>query len=200
MCYSRSVVIDHLQRHRGNAALGFMYFNYKQHRDQSVHMLLSSLLKQLYDTLPEVFVDTEGLYELHQRHCTSPKREELEEVLRTGITRCHEAYFVLDALDEYLENFSEQAIGELLSVLQGLGGKIKLMVTSRVLGGMESIFEQIQAERLEICPVEDDLRRYIRARIERDFQARPTEDLSEELVQKVVEIAKDQYVLFLRAT
>jgi hypothetical protein len=97
-------------------------------------------------------------------------------------------------LDEYLENFSDQAIRELLKIFQGLGSNVKLMVTSRVLGGMEGIFKQIQAERLEICAKDEDLQRYVQARIKHDFAIRLKEDLSDKLLQKVKEAANGQYV------
>jgi hypothetical protein len=174
--------------------LGFIYFNYKQQKDQSVHILLASLLRHLYETSPGAFVDAEELHTRHKKYRTSPKREEIEEVLRNGIARCHEAYIILDALDEYLENFSERAIRELLNAFQGLGSNVKLMVTSRVLGTMEGIFKQIQAERLEICAKDQDLQMYVQARIERDFAVSLTEDLSEKVVQKVKEAASSQYV------
>jgi hypothetical protein len=119
--------------------LGFIYFNYKRQKEQSMHILLASLLRQFYETSLEAFVDAEGLHTRHKKHSTSPKREEIEEVLRNGIARCHEAYIILDALDEYLESFSDRAIRELLNVIQGLGSNIKLMVTSRVLGAMEGL-------------------------------------------------------------
>lgn len=159
-----------------------------------MHILLASLLRQLYETSPEAFVDAEGLHTRHKKHRTSPKRGEIEEVLRNGIARCSEAYIILDALDEYLENFSDRAIRELLNVIQGLGGNIKLMVTSRVLGAMERIFKEIQAERLEICAKDEDLQRYVRTRIEHDFSIPLKEDLSEQLVQKVKETANGRYV------
>jgi hypothetical protein len=174
--------------------LGFIYFNYKRQKEQSVHILLASLSRQLYETSPEAFADAEALHARHKKHRTSPKREEIEEVLRNGIARCHEAYIILDALDEYLENFSDRAIRELLNVIQGLGSNVKLMVTSRVLGAMEGIFKEIQAERLEICAKDEDLQRYVQARIEHDFAVPLKEDLSEQLVQKVKETANGRYV------
>jgi archaellum biogenesis ATPase FlaH len=111
-----------------------------------VHLLLASILRQLYETSPGVFVDTESLHARHEKHRTSPKCEEIEEVLRNSIAKCHKAYIILDALDKYIENFSNRAIRELLNVLQGLGRNVKLMVTSRVLGAMERIFKQIHAK------------------------------------------------------
>jgi hypothetical protein len=163
-----------------------------------VHLLLASLLRQLYETSPEAFVDTESLHTHHKKHRTSPKREEIEEVLRHGIARCHEAYIILDALDEYIENFSDRAIRELLNVFQGLGRNVKLMVTSRVLGMMEGIFKQMQAERLEIRAKDEDLERYIKARIEHDFAVRLKDDLSEKLVRKIKETVNGRYVQLLR--
>ena len=72
-------------------------------------------------------------------------------------------------MDEDIENFSDRVIRELLNVFQGLGRNVELMVTSRVLGAMEGIFKQIQAERLEIHAKDKDLEKYIQARIEYDF-------------------------------
>jgi hypothetical protein len=159
-----------------------------------MQILLASLLRQLYRTSPEVFVDTEDLHTRHKKHNTSPQRKEIEEVLRNGIARCPEVYIILDALDEYLQNFSDGAIRELLNVFRGLGSNVKLMVTSRVLGAMEGIFEEFRAGRLEICAKEEDLQRYIQVRIKRDVTCSPNEDLSAKIVQKVKDASNGQYV------
>ena len=129
------------------------------------------------------------------RQKIAPTDEEVQQALRAGLAKCHEAYIILDALDEYLANFSDDAIRDLLTPLLSLGNHVKLMVTSRVLGGMEGIFKRIGAIRQEICARDDDMQRYIENRISKELPF--AVDLSGVIVEKVTEAAKSRCVCFL---
>lgn len=190
-------MVNYLQNQGDGATIGYIYFNYKRQKEQTIHILLACLLRQLYETSSEASVDVESLYNRHAQHRSPHKREEVEEALRNGIASCREAFIVVDALDEYLEDFSDQAIRELLTVLLTLGSNIKLMVTSRVLGGMEGIFADLQTERLEIRATDEDLERYVKTRIESEpsFAKRLMGDLPDKIVQKIKEIAQGRYVV-----
>jgi hypothetical protein len=90
-------------------------------------------------------------------------------------------------LDEYLANFSNESIEELFTLLLSLGGNVKLMVTSRVLGAMEGIFRKLEAIRHEICARNEDMERYVEDRIVKELPF--AADLSALIVEKVTQAA-----------
>jgi hypothetical protein len=195
----RSVVVNHLQnRGHGHAPVGFIYFHYKRQKDQTqtVSGVLSSLLRQIFEARAEVADIVGDLYERHEQLNRRPTDREVEDTLCASIAKCRGSYIILDALDEYLEDYSQAAIRTLLAVLLSLGGNIKLMVTSRNLDGMDRIFEDVRAKHLEIRATVEDLQRYVQDRIvaQYAFRERMKGDLALSLVEKVAETARGRYV------
>jgi hypothetical protein len=186
-------VINYLRRRdNGRAAVGIIYFDYKRQKEQTVRVVLASLLRQIFETQLEASVVIEDFYTRCSAQKISATEADVQEALRTGISKCREAYIVLDALDEYLANFSNEAIEDLLSLLLSLGDNVKLMVTSRVLGAMEGIFRNLGAIRHEICARNEDMEIYVQDRIAKELPF--AADLSGLIVEKVTQAAGSRYV------
>jgi hypothetical protein len=186
-------VINYLRRQDdGRAAVGIIYFDYKRQKEQTIQVVLASLSRQIFETQLEASVVIDDFYTRCSTQKISPTEADVQEALRAGISKCHKAYIVLDALDEYLANFSNEAIQDLLALLLSLGDNVKLMVTSRVLGAMEGIFRTLEAIRLEICAINEDMERYVEDRIAKELPF--AADLSGLIVEKVTQAAGSRYV------
>jgi hypothetical protein len=186
-------VINYLRtRDNGRAAVGIIYFDYKRQKEQTIRVVLASLLRQIFETQLEAFVVIEDFYTRWSARKIPPSAVDVQEALRTSISKCHEAYIVLDALDEYLANFSHEAIEHLLALLLSLGNNVKLMVTSRVLGAMEGIFRKLEAIRHEIFARNEDMETYVEDRIAKELPF--AADLSGLIVEKVMQAAGSRYV------
>jgi len=186
-------VINYLRiRDNGRAAVGIIYFDYKRQKEQIIRVVLASLLRQIFETQMEASVVIEDFYTRWSARNTPPTEADVQEALRAGISKCHEAYIVLDALDEYLTTFSNEAIENLLARLLSLGDNVKLMVTSRVLGAMEGIFWKLEAIRLEIFARNEDMGIYVEDRIAKELPF--AADLSGLIIEKVMQAAGSRYV------
>ena len=191
---SRSTVIEHL--HDNDSCIAFVYFNYKRQQDQTLSALLASLLRQLFETRQEVKDIIKALYERYSGRMKRPTLEDIKSALRASIDKCGEAYFILDALDEYLEDYNPEQIQELHEVLLSLHDKVRVLATSRVLGGMEMVFDKLQAIRLEILATPEDVRRYVEHRVRQQpaFAKRLKGDLVQLLIEKVAACANGRCV------
>jgi hypothetical protein len=196
-------VVNHLQNYDGNAhvPVGFVYFHYKRQKDetQKIPGVLATVLRQLFETRPEVADVVGQLYERHEKRKSRPTDQEVRDALCASVAKCQGAFIIVDALDEYLEDYSQEGIQTLLAALLSIGNSVRLMVTSRILAGMERVFEDFGAKRLEILATDGDIRDYLWCRIavEPALRARLKTDLAQLLVERVTEAAQERCVRFL---
>ena len=157
-------------------------------------IILASLLRQLFEARTEASAVIESFYDDHAKKI-HPMEKEIIETLSASIAECRETYIVIDALDEYIAN-SDKAIENLLRTFLSLGDRVKLMITSRFLGGINAICEKLGGKQWELHGREDDIRRYVEARIDRDISFAQCH--SELIVEKVLQASIGRYVLLVR--
>jgi len=161
-------VIDHLQsifKSDGTAIL-WIYCNYKEKSDQTSANLIGALLNQLILCRGTVSDNVRSLYEEHRRRNTRPAYNHVLKVLQSEVGSYSKTFIVVDALDECPEDSGIRR--DLLNGLRSLIGNVNLMITSRPLPAIEREFDG--KTRLDIHATREDVGRYVRDRIGREYR------------------------------
>jgi hypothetical protein len=98
-----SIVIDdilHRTREHRNAAVAWIYCNFREVHDQGVNSLLATILKQLSQILSELPNSVHELYKNHTEKRTSPSVKELSTTLQSVALLYSRIFLFVDALDE----------------------------------------------------------------------------------------------------
>jgi hypothetical protein len=167
-----------------------LFCNYNERVIQTAEDLLASLVHQL--SLRRLFVNEElkSLYRFHIRRQTRPNLSEWSNLLQSELRLYRRVVFVIDALDECAETNGVR--DDFLVALKRLQPSVHLLVTSRPLPALEMEFEK--EEHIEILASDDDIRRYIDKRIDREsrllrqIQADPP--LRETIITNILSAAK----------
>ena len=104
-------------------------------------------------------IELTASYEAHGSGATRPSHAECTQLLRTVASRCAKVFLVIDAFDEYPEEYRHQLVEE----LQNLEPKVNMMITSRDLPTIER--QLSEAARLDVQARNDDILGYLRGRI-----------------------------------
>jgi hypothetical protein len=182
-------VVNHLEtifKKDKNIAITYIYCNYKEQTEQTVFNLVANLLKQIIQANGVIPEDIKSLYDYHYTRETLPSLNELMSALTVEVAQKSTAFILVDAFDECPERGGVR--GDLLRALQSLSGmhNVKLLVTSRDLPSIAEDFRG--AERLDICADDEDIKRYVKFRIDR--APRHLKDLQELVTAKIVANAK----------
>ena len=181
--------MDHLTQsfEHTDVGIAYIYCNYKEKSGQSTVNLISSLLQQLVESRSAIPDEIKRLYRHHQKKGTRLAIDECSQLLRSEVRRFSTVYFIIDALDECLEERRQILLDE----LRKLRDYVKLLVTSRHIPTIERYFEP--EKHLEIRASDEDIQNYLRFRIanstrlERHVTKYP--NLLEEIIAKIVEKA-----------
>ena len=154
----RSYVINHLQGIIDGKAtrLAYFYLSYKDVEKQEISNLLSSLVCQL--ALSEPVLSPE-LIEAHRSGVTRLSHAECTQLLRSTVSRSTKIFLIIDAFDEYPEEYR----GQLLADLHDLKPGFNMLITSRDLPTIER--QLSEAVRLDVQASSDDILQYLRERI-----------------------------------
>jgi hypothetical protein len=161
-----AIAIEHLCRTaQADVGLAYLFCNYKSQADQSIHGLLSALLKQLVQSRIDIAAPVTHLYDHHSKHKSRPSLDEIFAALSTICSNHASVYFVVDALDECSDQDSTRS--RLVEKLRDLQTKtnVRLLFTSRFL---PEITEKFQSDTiLEIRASEEDVKRFVAGQIPR---------------------------------
>jgi Cdc6-like AAA superfamily ATPase len=197
-----AAVVHHLEQLfcQDDVAVLYIYYDYKDHFNQTDQKLFASLAKQSVSQHRDLPDDAKRLYSACKRGETSPSCEQCLELLASSITHFRRTFIVLDALDEHLstgENgYSPQIpiLYELNKVQREVPEGCTMLITSREI---YSIQEQLcDFTRLDIRANDEDIRSYVNSRIQDDQkfrfakEIRADPDLAEEMVRKLAEKAQ----------
>ncbi|KAK6336186.1 hypothetical protein TWF696_001749 [Orbilia brochopaga] len=125
-----SLVIDHLRentRHK-QAAITYLYCNYKKYKEQSAIDLLSALLKQFVQGLSAIPDSVRTLYEKHGQTRSRSSIDEIVATIQSAANCYSETFIIVDALDEC----PDEHRNPLIATLKRLRApSVKLMITTR---------------------------------------------------------------------
>lgn len=187
---NRSIVINYLQMvfGGGNVAIACIYCNYKEQTTQTVSELIASLLKQLVQDRRGTPDNIKTLYKKHP--VSRPKLDDFIKALKSEIGTYSRMFIVVDALDECPESIREDLVKALASL--GSAVNLNLVVTSRPLPSIQQLF--LYAKRVDVCANNEDVRKYIQARISCEPQLlrhiKTVPALRDSIVDKIIANAK----------
>lgn len=156
-----SVIIDHLDQafpRSCNVGIAYLYLNHNQAKDQEYLALLTSLLKQLAQSLPAL---PEKVKELYQKHYprSLPKSNEIRGALVAVASQCSRVFIVIDALSEGRLAWKKLQC-EVFNLQEKYGANI--LATSRPNQEIASGFEvRVGGAVLEIETPQADVERFL---------------------------------------
>ncbi|KAJ7444171.1 ankyrin repeat domain-containing protein [Mycena latifolia] len=189
-----SLVVNHLEAQARNSDIGLacIYLNHKETESQTITNLLGALAAQLMlgKHIPPL---VHSLYEHHLARRTRPNIDEFHKALDLAVALYPKVYFIVDALDEYPENYRHR----FLKYLGTLGPKVNIMMTSRPHINLDSQLPNLKT--IEIRATEDDIHKYVdaqiqnSARLSKHIHTRP--ELCNEIQAKIGDNAKGMFLL-----
>ncbi|KAJ7483667.1 ankyrin repeat domain-containing protein [Mycena latifolia] len=189
-----SLVVHHLETRARTTDIGLacIYLNHKETETQTITNLLGGLWRQLMLGKP-ISATVQNLYYYHHERQTRPQLEEVCKALESAVAQYSKVFIVIDALDEYPENYRHR----FLKYLGTLGPTVNIMMTSRPHINLDSQFPNLKT--IEICATEDDIQKYVdaqiqdSARLSKHIHTRP--ELCNEIQAKIGENAKGMFLL-----
>ncbi|CVL06697.1 uncharacterized protein FMAN_11824 [Fusarium mangiferae] len=152
-----SIVIQHLENffdNDGNTGIAYHYCGLRHRDNETVNLVLSSILKQLaqcQESLPDAM---STLYGMHKKKDTRPSVKEIKRTLNTVSCLTSRTFIVIDGLDEC------HVWRELMTELRGLQG-VNILVTSRVIPDICNDKQLEGSTVLQIHAREADVRKYL---------------------------------------
>ena len=123
------------------------------------------MLQQLVIQNCTVLTDIKSIYTRHARCGTRPSLSETARLLRSQVEKFDKVFVVVDALDECPQQ--DQTRSSFLAEIRGLLPKVNLMVTSRNIPSIESMFKHDPC--LEIRAQEQDVESFVKSQmVQRD--------------------------------
>ncbi|KAJ7483613.1 ankyrin repeat domain-containing protein [Mycena latifolia] len=189
-----SLVVNHLeaQARNSDSGLACIYLNHKETETQTITNLLGALAAQLM-LGKHIPPPVHSLYEHHLDRRTRPNIDEFHKALGLAVALHPKVYLIIDALDEYPENYRHR----FLKYLGTLGPKVNIMMTSRPHINVDSQFPNLKT--IEICATEDDIHKYVDTQIQNSVRlskhicTRP--ELCNEIQATIGENAKGMFLL-----
>ncbi|KAF4633985.1 hypothetical protein G7Y89_g4134 [Cudoniella acicularis] len=159
-----SAVVENLHRRfQGDLSVGiaYLYCNFRRQNKQKAEDLLSSLLKQLAQSLPSLPDSLESLYNIHKVNRTRPSLYEISSTLQSVALMYSRVFIIVDALDEC--QVSDGCRANILSEIFSLKAKCNanIFTTSRIIPEIVNKFEG--SVRSEIRAIEEDIGKYLDA-------------------------------------
>jgi hypothetical protein len=142
----------------------YVYFDYRDRKKQTLTNLLSSLLAQLVRKGDSISPEIKRKHEDWVKTRVNPTSNEYLHMLESEVRSFSKVYIVIDALDECLSDLNANILDNFLTALKKLPHHVHLLFLSRV---DPSIELKVDANsKLEIVAKEDDIRRYVKSRID----------------------------------
>ena len=135
-----SIVAQHLQKSSEEHDIGVfvLYISFNEPATQKVDQLLEALLKQMVQAAKTLSPGLQDLYQKHFAKQTRPTRTELISEIQFMLSIYTQAYLIVDALDEMLEEIARL---DLIQTLWDLDSNANLFITSRLLPTIQQLFK-----------------------------------------------------------
>jgi hypothetical protein len=200
-----AIAVDHLQKlFKGkDIAVACIFCNYKERSTQSLEELVASILTQIIQDDQLASESIKAFCKEFRDKQRRPRLTNLIDALRSEIQTYSKVFFVLDALDECLEDNQ----GRLIAEFESISSTVYLMVTSRPLDLIKQQFQG--ACYLDINAKDGDVRKYIDSRIRRGQTkneillaqlAQDDRGLRDSIADKIVTSTRGMSVLLIPAS
>ncbi|KAJ7483615.1 hypothetical protein FB451DRAFT_1439964, partial [Mycena latifolia] len=189
-----SLVVNHLEARAQNNDIGLacIYLNHKETETQTIPNLLGALATQLM-LGKHIPPPVHSLYEHHLDRRTRSNIDEFHKALDLAVALHPKVYLIIDALDEYPENYRHR----FLKYLGTLGPKVNIMMTSRPHINLDSRLPNLKI--IEVYATGDDIYRYLDTQIQNSVRlskhvyTRP--ELKDEIQSKIGENSQGMFLL-----
>ncbi|KAH7371516.1 hypothetical protein BKA66DRAFT_572757 [Pyrenochaeta sp. MPI-SDFR-AT-0127] len=143
--------------------VAYFFCRYDIPRSLTARTILGSLARQLLRTIPDLSMVAEACEEI----CSTESTERVLELICHGFLSGHEAYFILDGLDE-CEPVEREAVAQgLKKIQQSL--KLRLLISFRLElnNGLEAFTERLAITRIISIPEDNlDIEAFIEAELD----------------------------------
>ena len=183
-------MIDRLcdQAREGDLAVAWLYCDYNSQKEQTIINMMGAILKRLVGReIPE------DIWEAFQEG-RRPVLADMMRMLKTAIALLPQVFICVDALDEYLSKDLPELLESLRDIVQE-SPRTRIFLTGRpnAQRAVEKYFSK--AITIPISPNQDDIRNYLKVRLDRDDEPEAmNDDLREEIVKVIVDKMSDMYV------
>lgn len=155
--------------------------------------MLASFVKQLAERHSSVFSFVESIYRNHLKDATRPIEQEWLELLQTLTPLFNRVFIVIDALDEFPDNFRDGFLTALISL------QANLLVTSRPSNTFYLLSDIVYIHVGE--ENEQDIERFINQKFKESSNLtsllRKKEQVRVQICAKLKEMSKSMYVPFM---
>ncbi|KAJ7444177.1 ankyrin repeat domain-containing protein [Mycena latifolia] len=189
-----SLVVHHLETHAQTTDIGLacIYLNHKETETQTITNLLGGLWRQLMLGKP-ISATVQNLYDYHHERQTRPQLEEVCKALESAVAQYTKVFIVIDALDEYPENYRHHFLKYLVNLLP----QTCIMITSRPHINLDAQFPNMKT--IEIHATEEDIRKYLDTQIQNSVRlskhVRTRPELQDEIQSKILGNVKGMFLL-----
>ena len=183
-------MIDRLcdQAREEDLAVAWLYCDYNSQKEQTIINMMGAILKRLVGReIPE------DIWEAFQEG-RRPVLADMMRMLKTAIALLPQVFICVDALDEYLSKDLPELLESLRDIVQE-SPRTRIFLTGRpnAKRGVEKYFSK--AITIPISPNQDDIRNYLKVRLDRDDEPEAmNDDLRAEIVRTILEKMSDMYV------
>ncbi|KAF2234280.1 hypothetical protein EV356DRAFT_485663, partial [Viridothelium virens] len=192
-----SVVVDDLQqrfREDEEAAIAFLYCDYRERETQTLQNMLSSLWRHFVQKRLLNNAECETLEKNFLKRNQRPQAAELLKLLYAEMQKYSKVYVILDALDECEKDHGTR----LLKELRAFQPLVRILITSRFPVGEDSaLFDT--TEQLRIRASTADLTEYVDKRIESEAKlsnsVRKDPSLGQIIADTIAEKAQGMFLL-----
>jgi hypothetical protein len=191
-----AIAIDHICTSTSNDKIGLAYgfCNYKNQADQSALGLLSTILRHLVDSRPDLGSPLLDMHSQHMKRKTRPSLVEVTTALKTVCMGYDSSYIVVDALDEFMGSRSGGDSGRArfiheLRTLQTVAD-IRLLFTSRPIPEVTQLFNSDIT--LEVRAMDEDIQQFVASHVSANYDL----VLKAEIVDKIT-VAADGMCVFM---
>ena len=197
-CDASSLVIDRLcDWARGrNATVVCFYFDFAAQKEQSPTTVLSSLLQQVVRGLEEIPAKIVEAFR-NQKKTTGGQSLGLSQVVEMlqDISSSRPTFICIDALDECIVEYQGKLLQSLRQILhKSLGMRVFLAGRSHVRDEVEKQLAR-RAVAVYITPTKDDIRRFLRAKLEEDTTPDAMDNsLEEDILKSIPERVSEMQV------
>ncbi|OAA63782.1 ankyrin repeat-containing domain protein [Cordyceps fumosorosea ARSEF 2679] len=179
--------IDELRSH---GSLAYFYFDYQDHDSQPPLAVVSCILRQLLEQLPDLPASVKELYEARNK-LEGRQLPEYERLLDEVVRGSEVTYLVLDALDECEHGRYMLQLIDRLNQIENC----RILVTSR-----PHVYKQLPVSRsyseIKIEAREEDIKRYVLEQCDvADIHQIADEHFVDQLVDKLTRSASGMFLL-----
>jgi len=189
-----SLVIDSLCDQGGeeNIAVAAFYCDFLSQQEQTVNNIVGAILKQLVGR-GDISKGLRGVFEKAKREVggRGPRLADLMGMLRTTIASLPKVFICIDALDECLPRCLPELLESLRDIVRE-SPSTRIFLTGRphITEDIERYFTKVVV--IPISPNTDDIRNYVKMRLDRDAEPEAmTDDLRADIVRVILERISD---------